>query len=107
MEPPAQSPSMQHDPGKVGQLVDNRPEQVPTHICWRLGLLVSARAGGAQQIAAIGDFQVDTDLWADGDPGASACGRLVIEAGIDALVNSRAAAENAHCDRPVTAAFFR
>src|SRR6185295_1653064 len=78
-----------------------------THICRRLELLVSARAGGAQQIAAIGDFQVDADRRVGGRLGALALDRFVVAARIDACVNNRIAAANTHYDRPVPAAFFR
>src|SRR5262245_66497836 len=90
---------MQHSPGKIGQLVDNRPEQVPAHVCRRLELLVSARAGGAQEIAAIGDFQMDADRWVSGYFGALAFDRFMVASRIAALVSKRITDGRAHCDR--------
>ena len=64
--------TVQHRPHKIRHLIDNRPEQFPTHICRRLEFLVSARTGGAQQIATIGHFQIKADRRTDGDLGALA-----------------------------------
>jgi hypothetical protein len=43
------------------QLIDDRGEQLPAHIGGRFERLESARTGFAQQIAAIGDLEVDAD----------------------------------------------
>src|SRR4029079_13782359 len=99
--------AMQHGPRKIRHLIDNRCEQVPIHIRRRLEVLVGAGTGGAQQIAAIGDFQIDADRRADGDLGALALYRFVVAARIDARVNNRVAAGSAHCDRLIPAALLR
>ena len=45
----------------VGHLIDDRAEQLPAHVGGRLELLVGARAGRAQQVAAVRDLQIETD----------------------------------------------
>ena len=50
--------AMQHDTRHVRHLIDNRREQLPAHVRRRLQRLERARTRLAQQIAAIGDLQV-------------------------------------------------
>ena len=45
----------------VGHLVDDAREQLPAHVGLRLEVRVGARAGGAQQVAAVGGLQVEAD----------------------------------------------
>ena len=44
-----------------GHLVDDLREQLPAHVGRRLELLVGARAGRAQQIAAVGRLEIEAD----------------------------------------------
>src|SRR5262245_66589294 len=97
---------MQHSPGKIGQLVDNRPEQVPAHVRPRLELLVSARAGGAQKIAAIGDFQIDADRWVSRDFGTHTFDRFMVASQIHSHDSKRITEALAYCHRPVTPDFY-
>src|SRR5262249_15532250 len=53
--------TMQHRAFDVGQLVDDLAKQIPAHVGWRLELLIGARAGRAQKIAAICGLEVDAD----------------------------------------------
>ena len=52
---------MEHRAFDIGQLVNDAPKQIPTHVGGWLKLLVGARAGRAQQIATIGCLEIDTD----------------------------------------------
>ena len=42
-------------------LIDDRGEQLPAHVGRRLELLIGARTGGAEQIAAVGGLQIEAD----------------------------------------------
>src|SRR5262249_54950459 len=46
---------------QVWNLIDDRDEQLPAHVGGRLELGVGARAGGAQEIAAIGGLEIDAN----------------------------------------------
>ena len=52
---------MQHDPRDARELVDDRGEQLPAHIPRRLEVFESARAGGAEQVAAVRRLQIEAD----------------------------------------------
>ena len=52
---------MEHDALDIGHLADDAREQLPAHVGFRFQLLKGARAGGAKEIAAIGDFKVKAD----------------------------------------------
>ena len=45
----------------VGVLIDQRGEELPRHVGLGLELLVGAGAGGAEEIAAVGGFEVEAD----------------------------------------------
>ena len=53
--------AVQHDAGDVRNLIDDAGEQLPAHIGRRLQFLERARAGLAQQVAAVGDLQIEAD----------------------------------------------
>src|SRR5215467_7836944 len=95
--------TVQHRPRKIGNLIYNRFEQFPTHVCGRLKFLVGARTRGAQQIAAIGHFQIKTNWRTVRDLCALALYRFVIAARIYGQFNERVIAGRDHCDRPVSA----
>ena len=46
---------------RSGNLIDDRGEQLPAHVRRRLELLIGARAGGAEQIAAVRRLQIEAD----------------------------------------------
>ena len=52
---------VQHHAGDVGHLVDDAREQLPAHVRLRLEVGIGARAGGAEQVAAVGRLQVEAD----------------------------------------------
>ena len=52
---------MQHDPRHVRHLIDDAGEQLPAHVGRRFQILERAWTGLAQQVAAIGHFQVQAD----------------------------------------------
>ena len=58
---------MQHGPLQLRNLIDDRREQLPAHVGRRLELRISARARGAEQIAAVGGFQIETNRVVLGD----------------------------------------
>ena len=95
--------AMQDRPRKIGNLVDDRREQVPAHVCRRLQFLVGARTSGAQQIAAVGHFQIEADRRPLRDLGALARDRLVIAARIEGRASAWHFAEKAHGDNPASA----
>ncbi len=68
---------------EVGNLIDDRGEQLPAHVGGRLELLVGARARRAQQVAAVGRLQIDTDRKPFRAIGARLADALEIAAGID------------------------
>ena len=53
--------AVQHHAGNFGVLVDDAGKQLPRHVLLGLELFKGARAGGAQQVAAIGGFQIEAD----------------------------------------------
>jgi len=95
--------AMQDCPRKAGDLVDNRREEVPAHVGWRLELLVGARASGAQEIAAVCHFQIKADRRSGGYFGALTRDRLVIAARIERRLSDRHFAGRTHCDDPASA----
>jgi hypothetical protein len=52
---------VQYDPPYARKLVDDPREQLPAHVGGRLQIFKGARAGFAQQIAAIGRLDIETD----------------------------------------------
>ncbi len=53
--------AVQHHARDVGHLADDAGEQLPAHVRLRLQIGVGARAGGAEQVAAVGGLQVEAD----------------------------------------------
>ena len=52
---------MQHDARNLGVLIDDAGKQLPRHVRLGLQLFKGARAGGTQQVAAIGRLQIEAD----------------------------------------------
>ena len=52
---------MQNNPRYARKLVDDPSKQLPAHIGWPLEIFERARAGFAQQVAAIGRLDVKAD----------------------------------------------
>ena len=52
---------VQHDAGNIRVLVDDRCKQLPAHIAGWFERLEGARAGRAQQVAAVGRLQIKAD----------------------------------------------
>jgi hypothetical protein len=94
--------AVQNRPREIGDLIDNRHEQLPAHVCRRLEFLVGARTGGAQQIAAVGHFQIEADRRSLGDLGALARNRFVIAARVERRVRVLRFARKAHCTIPAS-----
>ena len=59
--------AVQHDARDVGHLVDDAGEQLPAQVRLGLEVGIGARAGGAEQIAAVGGLQVEANGIARGD----------------------------------------
>ena len=59
--------AVEDDAGDVRILVDERGEELPGHVGFGLELLVGARAGGAEEIAAVGGLEVEADGFVLGD----------------------------------------
>src|SRR6516164_286977 len=95
---------MQNRPPETGNLIDNRGKQFPAHVCGRLKLRVGARTGGAQEIAAVGDFQIETNRRTLSDLGALAPDGLVIAARIERRAGFLRLAGEAHGDSLASAA---
>ena len=74
---------MQHGARQFGHLIDDAREQLPRHVGRRLELRISARTGGAQQVAAVGHLQVEADRGPVGDAAFSPCAGFEIAARVD------------------------
>ena len=94
---------MQHRAHEIGNLVDNRREQVPAQVGRRLELLIGARTGRAQEIAAVGHFQIKADRRTPGDLGALVRDRLMVAARIDGRGSAWHFTGTTHCDAFVAA----
>ncbi len=74
---------VQHDAGDVGDLVDDAREQLPAHVGFGLERVVGARAGRAQEVAAVGRLQIKAH-WHRRRVRREFCCRLVIAVGVHA-----------------------
>ena len=80
--------AVQHHPLDFGKLIDDAGEQLPAHVGGRLQLLIGARAGGAQQIAAVRRLQIEADRVRGGDGRAVLADPLEVAARIGPRVRS-------------------
>ena len=64
--------AVQHDAADIRYLIDDAGEQRPAHVGGRFQFLEGARAGLAQQVAAVGDLQIQADRRGLGDVDRSA-----------------------------------
>jgi hypothetical protein len=97
--------AVQNGARKIGRLIDDGSEQTPVHIRRRLELFVGARTGGAEQIAAVGDLQIEADRRTLRHRRTLGRDLLVIAARIKRRAHGWRFVGNAHCDNPAFAAF--
>jgi hypothetical protein len=93
--------AVHNDARDIGDLVDDPGKQLPAHVGWRLELLERARAGLAEQVAAIGNLEIEANRRLFGD--ARAIGSDLLEVSTWVFHGNR----SGHVESPVSAVSWR